>query len=75
MARQGGGATDGWYKSSTSGDGACVEIRIAAESVDVRNARDPSGAVLSFTYAEWRAFLSGVRLGEFEVADEACSSG
>ena len=67
MARQDGRATDGWYKSSASGDGACVEIRIAPKGVDVRNARDPSAAVLSFTYQEWRAFLTGVRLGEFDV--------
>jgi Domain of unknown function (DUF397) len=61
---------DGWRKSSTSGDGACVEVQIATEHVSVRDTKNKHGAVLTFTYAEWKAFLEGVQRGEFELRDE-----
>jgi len=56
-----------WVKSSHSGpQGNCVEVaRLADGSVAVRNSRHPDGAALVFTGAEWDAFLSGARAGEF----------
>jgi hypothetical protein len=33
----------------------------------VRDSKDQEGPVLRFTPGEWRAFLGGVRLGEFEI--------
>ena len=57
----------GWHKSSASGDGTCVEVRIAADGVHIRDTKDRQGPALSFTLDEWRAFLTGVRLGEFDV--------
>ena len=61
---------DGWHKSSASGKSDCVEVRIAAENVHVRDTKERQGASLTFTHAEWRAFVSGVRLGEFDVPTE-----
>jgi hypothetical protein len=57
-----------WRKSSFSGGGSseCVEVAFAEEGILLRHSRNPSGAVLSFTYAEWLAFLSGARNGEFD---------
>lgn len=46
---------------------ACVEVTITDRNVQVR-ATDQDGA-LDFTYAEWRAFLLGVRNGEFDLPD------
>ncbi len=66
MARH-DGVADGWRKSSTSGDGGCVEVRVVAERVHVRDTKDREGPALAFTHAEWRAFVSGVRGGEFDV--------
>ncbi len=63
-------ADDDWYKSSASGDGACVEIRRTAEHVHIRDTKDRQGLSLVFTHAEWRAFLTGARLGEFDVPKE-----
>jgi hypothetical protein len=60
------GAT--WIKSSYSGPtgGNCAEIAFLAEGdVAMRNSRHPDGPVLIFTRAEWDAFLSGARDGEF----------
>jgi hypothetical protein len=55
-----------WQKSSlSSGGDNCVQARRAHGGVQVRNSKDPHGAILQFTEAEWTAFLGGVELGEF----------
>jgi hypothetical protein len=33
----------------------------------VRDSKDPQGPVLLFTPDEWRAFVGGVRNGEFDL--------
>ena len=58
---------DGWHKSSASQASDCVEVRIAGGQVDIRDTKNRSGAHLTYTYTEWRAFLDGVRLGEFDI--------
>jgi Domain of unknown function (DUF397) len=57
-----------WRKATKSGNnGACVEVRSARDGgAQVRDSKDPGGAVLTFTAAEWDAFLDGARLGEFD---------
>ena len=54
-----------WIKSSHSyANGNCVEVRsLPGGQIAVRNSRDPAGAVLRLTPAEWRAFLGGIRDG------------
>jgi Domain of unknown function (DUF397) len=56
-----------WVKSSYSGpQGNCVEVaHLAGGGVAMRNSRHPDGPALVFTAAEWHAFLSGARDGEF----------
>jgi hypothetical protein len=61
---------EGWHKSSASGGGECVEVRIAADCVHVRDTKYRQDASLTFTHDEWRAFLTGVRLGEFEIPSQ-----
>ena len=63
-------AAEGWYKSSHSGNGggSCVEVKVTASSVLVRNTRDRSGPVLEFTEDEWRAFIAGAHDGEFDLS-------
>ena len=57
-----------WIKSSLSlAQGSCVEVAsLPNGGVGVRDSKDPSGSALRFTPGEWRAFLSGVRNGEFD---------
>jgi hypothetical protein len=57
-----------WFKSSRSyGGGECVEVRQEANGdVGVRDSKDPTGPQLTFTRAEWAAFLAGVYAGEFD---------
>ena len=58
-----------WLKSTASESGNCVEVAFVDESVALRHSLNPSGPVLTFTLAEWAAFLTGVRAGEFDSAD------
>jgi Domain of unknown function (DUF397) len=62
------GAGSMWVKSSLSyANGNCVEVTsLPRGEVGVRNSRDSAGPVLAFTPDEWRAFLGGVRNGEFD---------
>jgi len=58
-----------WRKSTASSAGDnCVEVAFAADGhAGVRDSKqDGFGPTLEFTPAEWAAFLSGVRLGEFD---------
>lgn len=53
---------DGWFRSSYSGpqNNSCVEARITATGVDLRDSKDPEGSVLSFDSGAWRGFLRHV---------------
>ena len=58
-----------WRHSSFSSgsESTCVDVAVRDELVEVRDSKDPHGPTLSFTFAEWRVFLLGVRAGEFEL--------
>lgn len=62
----------GVWKKSTASDASgpwCVEVA-GAESGDVlvRDTKDHgNGPVLRYTPDEWRAFVAGVKLGEFDL--------
>lgn len=56
-----------WHKSTYSNDvGACVEVADLPGGQAVRDSKDPTGAVLRFTTAQWSAFTAGVGAGEFD---------
>jgi hypothetical protein len=57
-----------WTKSSLSfSNGNCVEVaNLPGPTIGVRDSKDTSGPVLHFTSDEWKAFLGGVRNGEFD---------
>jgi len=62
------GSPQPWAKSSLSVyNGNCVEVAgLEDDIVRVRDSKNPRGGILSFTPAEWDAFIGGVRLGEFD---------
>lgn len=56
-----------WQKSSFSGGGGenCVEIGHHSDNIVMRESDDP-GLVLTTTPEKFRAFLLGVKAGEFD---------
>lgn len=59
-----------WRKATASGDnGQCVEVATNLPGVvAVRDSKNPHGPALVFTPGEWRAFVGGVKDGEFDLA-------
>lgn len=58
-----------WRKSTRSGPYSdnCVEVAFVNPAVAVRDSKDPGGAILLFTAAEWDAFVKGTKGGEFDL--------
>jgi hypothetical protein len=58
-----------WRKSSYSeGGGECVETAVLPDRrVALRDSKQPDGAILLYTPAEWSAFLTGAKAGEFDL--------
>lgn len=58
-----------WHKSSYSngnGGNNCVEVSFRDGAIEVRDSKHRDGPTLTFTSAEWLAFLAGVCDGEFD---------
>jgi hypothetical protein len=58
-----------WHKSTRSNNGgACVEVATNLPGiVAVRDSKNSESQVLVFVHEEWRAFVSGVRDGQFDL--------
>lgn len=57
-----------WTKASGCPSGStCVEVLDTGFWIYVRSETD---STLRFSYAEWEAFLAGVRNGEFDNTEE-----
>jgi hypothetical protein len=61
-------AVTSWTKSSLSHvSGNCVEIADLSDGqVGMRHSKDATGPVLEISFSEWKAFLGGIRNGEFD---------
>lgn len=55
-----------WRVSRTCESGACIMVARQDESVLIGNTGNPDGPISEFTIEEWRQFLEGVRLGDFD---------
>lgn len=60
-----------WRKSTHSAMNGCVEVAFIDGQVAVRDSKDPDGPALRFNTDEWRAFIRGVRGGEFDLSTPA----
>jgi hypothetical protein len=54
------------WQSGSQGVGD-VQIAFVEGYIAMRDGRNPDGAALVFTPAEWRAFVLGARDGEFDL--------
>ncbi|WP_280497092.1 DUF397 domain-containing protein [Nocardia asiatica] len=59
-----------WFKSSySSAEKDCVEVAfVGANSVGVRDSKDPAGPALVFTPTEWDSFISCIARGDLHTA-------
>lgn len=55
-----------WQVSRTCDNGACIKVARAGDFIMIGNTTKPSGPVGEFTVDEWRHFLAGVKLGDFD---------
>jgi hypothetical protein len=55
-----------WHISRTCDNGQCIKVARAGEFVVIGNTAKPEGPAGEFTVDEWRHFLAGVKLGDFD---------
>jgi hypothetical protein len=55
-----------WRRAGRCETGACVEVAHVGDDYVIRDSKNPQGPRLTFTMAEWAAFATGVRTGEFD---------
>jgi hypothetical protein len=62
-------STDGsapiWRRTQRCDTGTCVEVARLGESFAVRDSKDVSGPILTFSAGAWADFVEAVRAGEF----------
>jgi predicted secreted Zn-dependent protease len=55
-----------WRVSRTCESGACIKVARKDEFVIIGNTANPTGPFSQFTTDEWRHFVAGVKLGDFD---------
>ncbi len=55
-----------WRVAQLCNGGACVRIAQSGDLVLVGDSKNPGGPVLAYSRDEWRAFVEGVRQGDFD---------
>ncbi len=55
-----------WRISRTCESGACIMIARQGDSVVFGNSTQPNGPTYAYTATEWKEFIAGVKLGDFD---------
>lgn len=55
-----------WRVSRTCESGACVGVARRGDVIFIRNTSNPESPISKFTIDEWRHFLAGAKLGDFD---------
>ena len=55
-----------WVISRTCEGGQCIMVARKGDGVVVGNTNNPDGPAGEFTADEWRQFVAGVKLGDFD---------
>lgn len=55
-----------WRTAAACGAHECVEVAPTDTGVAIRDSKDPDGAILRYSTAEWKIFLAGAKNGDFD---------
>lgn len=55
-----------WRTALSCNGGHCVKVAATRQMILVGDSKAPDGPILSYTPAEWREFVSGVKNGDFD---------
>jgi predicted secreted Zn-dependent protease len=55
-----------WRVSRTCDNGQCITVARDGDFVMIGNTSSPEGPFGEFTVDEWRHFLAGVKMGDFD---------
>jgi hypothetical protein len=56
-----------WKKSSFCSEGNCIEVRVAGDSVLLRDSQQPDAHPFRCSLGDWQAFIQGAKAGEFDL--------
>jgi hypothetical protein len=59
--------TRDWHRASFCTNGGCVEVKLDADVIVVRDSKRADSPMLRYDHDEWRTFVAGVKAGEFDV--------
>lgn len=55
-----------WRVSRTCESGACVMVARQGDFILLGNTSQPDGPLYTYTRSEWKEFLAGAKLGDFD---------
>ena len=55
-----------WRVARDCDGGSCIRVAPSAGMILIGDSKNPDGLVLSYTRAEWDAFVRGIRRGDFD---------
>jgi len=55
-----------WRVARNCDGGSCIRVASSAGMIVIGDTKNPRGPVLSYTRAEWDAFVTGIRQGDFD---------
>ncbi len=55
-----------WHVSRACDGGQCVGVARKGDIILIGNTSNPGAPASEFTMAEWRQFLAGIKLGDFD---------
>ena len=56
-----------WFNASQNDGSSCVDVQFLSDgSAQVRHSKKPDAEIISYDAAEWDAFVTGAKAGEFD---------
>lgn len=55
-----------WRVARDCDAGSCVRVAPSADMIVIGDTKNPNGPVLAYSRAEWVAFVTGIRAGDFD---------